>query len=90
MKKIILILFCIPLMSQEIKWNSVPYEAINPDELLTKGIIELDNGDKTSKANLYIDFGQETIFYKNLINNAIFSIYKEDFAKISVDDFKDG
>ena len=90
MKKVILLLFCLPLMSQEIKWNSVPYEAINPDELLTKGIIELDNGDKTSKANLYIDFGQETIFYKNLINNAIFSIYKEDFAKISVDDFKDG
>jgi hypothetical protein len=90
MKNILLLMFCIPLMSQEIKWNSVPYEAINPDELLTKGIIELDNGDKTPKADLYIDFGQETIFYKNLINDAIFSIFKEDFSKISVEDFKDG
>ena len=90
MKNLLLIFFCIPLLSQEIKWNSVPYEAINPDELLTKGVIELDNGDKTPKADLYIDFGQETIFYRNLINEAIYSIFKEDFAKISVEDFKDG
>jgi len=93
MKKLILIIFCFTFLitnSQEIRWNSVPYDAINPDELLTKGIIELDNGDKTPEADLYIDFGDEKIFYRNLINNAIYSIFKEDFAKISVADYKNG
>ena len=90
MRKILLILITIQLSAQEIKWNSVPYDAINPDELLTKGVIELDNGDKTPVADLIVDFGQETIFYRNLINEAIYSIFKEDFAKISVEDFKEG
>ena len=77
MRQILLILLTIQVSAQEIKWNSVPYDAINPDELLTKGVIELDNGDKTPVADLIVDFGQETIFYRNLINEAIYSIFKE-------------
>ena len=44
MRITILILFFLPLtvISQEIKWTTVPYDAINPDELFTRGIIELD------------------------------------------------
>ena len=56
MRQILLILITIQLSAQEIKWNSVPYDAINPDELLTKGVIELDNGDKTPVADLIVDF----------------------------------
>ena len=92
MRNIILILFFLPLtvISQEIKWTTVPYDLINPDELVARGIIELDNGDITPEADLSIDFMRESIFYRNLINNAIFSIFKEDFARISVADYKDG
>tara|TARA_B110000263_G_C15264874_1_gene490616 strand:+ start:197 stop:1459 length:1263 start_codon:yes stop_codon:yes gene_type:complete len=91
MKKLIILLF-IPLsiISQEIKWNTVPIKAINPSELVSSGIIELDNGDKTPQADLYINFGQKKIFYRNQKSNSIFSIFKEDFSKISVSDYKDG
>jgi hypothetical protein len=91
MKKLIILLF-IPLsiISQEIKWNTVPFEAISPSELVSSGIIELDNGDKTPQADLYINFGQKKIFYRNQKSNSIFSIFKEDFSKISVSDYKDG
>ena len=92
MRITILILFFLPLtvISQEIKWTTVPYKAINPDELFTRGIIELDNGDETPEADLSIDFGNEQIFYRNLVNNAIFSIFKQDFSRISVSDYKEG
>ena len=78
------------IISQEIKWTTVPFDAISPSELVSSGIIELDNGDKTPQADLYINFGQKKIFYRNKRSNSIFSIFKEDFAKISVADYKDG
>ena len=93
MKPILLILLLflpLTIISQDIKWTTVPYDAINPDELVAKGIIELDNGDETPEADLSIDFMRESIFYRNLLNNAIFSIFKEDFARISVVNYKEG
>ncbi len=92
MRIILLIIFLFPftIFCQDIKWTTVPYKAINPDELFTRGIIELDNGDETPEADLSIDFGNEHIFYRNLVNNAIFSIFKQDFARISVSDYKEG
>ena len=92
MKYLILFILLVPYFSfsQEIKWNTVPYNAIDPDELLAKGVIELDNGELTPEADLSIDFANQTIFYRNLLNNAIFSVFKEDFAKISVSDYKNG
>ena len=92
MKNFLLIIFLLPITvySQTIKWTTVPEDAINPDELVAKGIIELDNGDETPEAELSIDFMRQSIYYRNLINNAIFSIFKEDFARISVADYKDG
>ena len=76
--------------SQEIKWTTVPYELIYPSELMSVGNIKLDNGDVTPNADLYIDFENEKIFYRNSKNNVIFSIFKEDFSKISVFDYKKG
>lgn len=73
--------------SQEIKWTTVPYELIYPSELMSIGNIKLDNGDVTPNADLYIDFENEKIFYRNSKNNVIFSIFKEDFSKISVFDY---
>jgi hypothetical protein len=93
MKNIILIiLFLLPLsiLSQDIKWTTVSYNEIDPKELKSKGSIELDNGDKTPEANLNINFNEEKIFYRNTTNNSIFSIFKKDFSKISVIDYKDG
>ena len=92
MKKINLILLLISysIFSQEIKWTSVPNDKINPSVLLSKGIIELENGDKTPEADLYIDFKNEKIFYRNIKSNGIYSIFKENFSKISVSDYKDG
>ena len=92
MKKINLILLLIScsIFSQEIKWNSVPNDKVNPSVLLSKGIIELENGDKTPEADLYIDFKNEKIFYRNIKSNGIYSIFKENFSKISVSDYKDG
>jgi len=91
-QKLLFVLLFIPsiIVSQEIKWTTVPFEAISPSELVSSGIIELDNGDKTPQADLYINFGQKKIFYRNQKSNSIFSIFKEDFAKISVSDYKDG
>ena len=92
MKKINLVVLLISysIFSQEIKWTSVPNDKINPSVLLSKGIIELENGDKTPKADLYIDFKNEKIFYRNIKSNGIYSIFKENFSKISVSDYKDG
>ena len=92
MKKLLLLLLLIPysIFSQEIKWTTVPNDSVNPSILRSKGIIELDNGDKTPEADLYIDFKNEKIFYRNLKSNGIFSIFKENFSKISVSDYKNG
>ena len=86
MKKLILLLLFIPLVinSQDIKWTTISKTEYNPDELISQGVITLDNGDKTPEADLYIDFDEEKIFYRNSVNNAIFSIYKEDFSSISL------
>ena len=85
-----ILLLPISILSQEIKWTTVPSDAVNPGELISKGIVELDNGDRTPEADLYINFKQQKIFYRNRSNNSIFSIFKEDFSKISVSDYKDG
>ena len=67
MKKFIILLLFIPLglYSQEIKWTTISKVEYNPDQLISQGIITLDNGDKTPEADLYIDFDEEKIFYRN-------------------------
>jgi hypothetical protein len=82
--------FFINFYAQEIKWTTVSKKEYNPDQLISRGIVTLDNGDKTPEADLYIDFDKEFIFYRNAINNAIFSIYKEDFSSISLNEYKEG
>jgi len=92
-KTLILLLASLSLFnsfSQEIKWTTVKYSEINPTQLLSRGVVTLDNGDKTPEADLYIDFNTHKIFYKNAVNNAIFSIHKEDFSSISLNEYEDG
>ena len=86
----LIILFYSNLSSQDIKWNTVTKNEYNPVQLISRGIVTLDNGDKTPEADLYIDFAGETIFYRNSVNNAIYSIYKEDFKSISLNEYEDG
>ena len=85
-----MLFFFINFYAQEIKWTTVSKKEYNPDQLISRGIVTLDNGDKTPEADLYIDFDKEFIFYRNAINNAIFSIYKEDFSSISLNEYKEG
>ena len=86
----LIILFYSNLSSQDIKWNTVTKNEYNPIQLISRGVVTLDNGDKTPEADLYIDFAGETIFYRNTINNAIYSIYKEDFKSISLNEYENG
>ena len=86
----LIILFYSNVSSQDIKWNTVTKNEYNPIQLISRGVVTLDNGDKTPEADLYIDFAGETIFYRNNINNAIYSIYKEDFKSISLNEYEDG
>ena len=86
----LIILFYSNVSSQDIKWNTVTKNEYNPIQLISRGVVTLDNGDKTPEADLYIDFAGETIFYRNTINNAIYSIYKEDFKSISLNEYEDG
>jgi len=86
----LMLFFFINFYAQEIKWTTVSKIEYNPDQLISRGIVTLDNGDKTPEADLYIDFDKEFIFYRNAINNAIFSIYKEDFSSISLNEYKEG
>ena len=86
----LMLFFFINFYAQEIKWATVSKIEYNPDQLISRGIVTLDNGDKTPEADLYIDFDKEFIFYRNAINNAIFSIYKEDFSSISLNEYKEG
>ena len=86
----LIILFYSNVSSQDIKWNTVTKNEYNPVQLISRGVVTLDNGDKTPEADLYIDFAGETIFYRNTINNAIYSIYKEDFKSISLNEYEDG
>ena len=87
---LIFIFFYFIGFSQEIKWTTVTKNEYNPEQLISRGIVTLDNGDKTPEADLYIDFDSETIFYRNTQNNAIFSIFKEDFSSISLNEYKNG
>ena len=87
---LIFIFFYFIGFSQEIKWTTVTKNENNPEQLISRGIVTLDNGDKTPEADLYIDFDSETIFYRNTQNNAIFSIFKEDFSSISLNEYKNG
>lgn len=87
---LIFIFFYFIGFSQEIKWTTVTKNEYNPEQLISRGIVTLDNGDKTPEADLYIDFDSETIFYRNIQNNAIFSIFKEDFSSISLNEYKNG
>ena len=86
----LIILFYSNVSSQDIKWNTVTKNEYNPIQLISRGVVTLDNGDKTPEADLYIDFAGETIFYRNNINNAIYSIYKEDFKSISLNEYEGG
>ena len=86
----LIILFYSNVSSQDIKWNTVTKNEYNPIQLISRGVVTLDNGDKTPEADLYIDFAGETIFYRNTINNAIYSIYKEDFKSISLNEYEGG
>lgn len=93
MKHLLILLFFFinySLLSQDIKWNTVTKNEYNPVQLLSRGIITLDNGDKTPEADLYIDFPAERIYYRNSINNAIYSIFKNDFKSISLNEYEDG
>lgn len=90
-----LIIFFILLISyfsfsQDIKWTTVTKSEYNPVQLISRGIVTLDNGDKTPEADLYIDFPEERIYYRNSLNNAIFSIFKNDFKSISLNEYEDG
>tara|TARA_B100001175_G_scaffold46060_1_gene35298 strand:+ start:386 stop:1645 length:1260 start_codon:yes stop_codon:yes gene_type:complete len=90
-----LIIFFILLISyfsfsQDIKWTTVTKSEYNPVQLISRGIVTLDNGDKTPEADLYIDFPAERIYYRNSVNNAIFSIFKNDFKSISLNEYEDG
>ena len=87
---LIFIFFYFIGFSQEIKWTTVTKNEYDPEQLISRGIVTLDNGDKTPEADLYIDFDSETIFYRNTQNNAIFSIFKEDFSSISLNEYKNG
>ena len=86
----LLFLITLNIFSQEIKWTTVPIDEISPRELTSKGTVELDNGDRTPEADLYINLIDQKIFYRNVNDNSIFSIFKEDFSKISVSDYKNG
>ncbi|MBT5650580.1 MAG: hypothetical protein HOJ40_05105 [Flavobacteriaceae bacterium] len=87
---IIILLLNFNSFSQEIKWTTVKSSEINPTQLVSRGVVTLDNGDKTPEADLYINFNTQKIFYKNSVNNAIFSIHKEDFSSISLNEYEDG
>ena len=86
----LVILFNSNLFGQDIKWNTVTKNEYNPIQLISRGVVTLDNGDKTPEADLYIDFMAEEIYYRNPLNNAIFSIYKNDFKSISLNEYEEG
>ena len=86
----LVILFNSNLFGQDIKWNTVTKNEYNPIQLISRGVVTLDNGDKTPEADLYIDFMAEEIYYRNPVNNAIFSIYKNDFKSISLNEYEEG
>ena len=86
----LVILFNSNLFCQDIKWNTVTKNEYNPIQLISRGVVTLDNGDKTPEADLYIDFMAEEIYYRNPLNNAIFSIYKNDFKSISLNEYEEG
>ena len=87
---IIILLLNFNSFSQEIKWTTITKNEYNPTEMKARGIVTLDNGDKTPEADLYINFNTQRIFYKNAVNNSIFSIHKEDFSSISLNEYEDG
>tara|TARA_X000000368_G_scaffold85247_1_gene64608 strand:- start:264 stop:1526 length:1263 start_codon:yes stop_codon:yes gene_type:complete len=86
----LVILFNSSLFGQDIKWTTVTKNEYNPVQLISRGVVTLDNGDKTPEADLYIDFPAERIYYRNPLNNAIFSIYKNDFKSISLNEYEEG
>ena len=81
MRFLLSFLLLIPLntFAQEIKWTTVPFDNISPKELLSTGIIELDNGDRTPEADLYINFELQKIFYRNLVLVVISALNKDIF-----------
>ena len=93
MRTIILIFIFLNLnnsFSQDIKWTTVTKSEYNPVQLISRGVVTLDNGDKTPEADLYINFPRQTIYYRNPVNDAIFSIFKEDFKSISLNEYENG
>lgn len=81
MKKSLLLLLIIPLVSysQDIKWTTISKVEYNPDQLISRGIINLDNGDKTPEADLYIDFDEEKFFIEILLTMQFLVFIKKIF-----------
>ena len=84
------VFFIFSNLQAQIKWTTVPENAVNPWELVADGQLELNNNDITPSSKLYINFNSEKIFYRNDESNSIFSIFKDDFSKISITDYYQG
>ena len=92
MKKLILLLLFIPLVtnSQDIKWTTISKIEYNPDQLISQGIITLDNGDKTPEADLYIDFEEEKFFIETLLIMQFLVFTKKIFRLFLLNEYQDG
>jgi len=77
-------------LNAQIKWTTVPENMVDPYELIATGKVELNNGDVTPPSKFYINFISERIYYRNDKSNSIFSIYNDEFSKVSIDDYYDG
>ena len=85
MKKLILFfLITQNIFAQDIKWNIVDSDEIDPPELDARGIIILNNGDETPEVDLTIDFDNKFIYYKDPQNKSLFSLTQRDFKKVSI------
>ena len=82
--------FLIISLNAQIKWTTVPENMVDPYELIATGKVELNNGDVTPSSKFYINFINERIYYRNDKSNSIFSIYNDEFSKVSIDDYYDG
>jgi len=84
------IFFVVSNLNAQIKWTTVPKSTVDPYELIADGQLELNNNDITPMSKLYINFINEKIYYRNDESNSIFSIFKDEFSKISISDYYQG
>ena len=85
MKKLILFfLITQNIFAQDIKWNIVDSDEIDPPELDARGIIILNNGDETPEVDLTIDFDNKFIYYKDPQSKSLLSLTQRDFKKVSI------